>query len=117
MIIPAAIRPELVRHLNTYVGGTSAALLFTGERSANAVRRPNFAQRVKWTKVVADLGLKGLHIHDLRHAGNIWASKSGTSTADLMARMGHDDVRAAPIYQRSTREADELIWNTSSGQC
>jgi integrase len=109
VIIPAAIRADLVRHLNGYVDDDSAALLFTGERSGKAVRRPNFAQRVKWTKVVADLGLQGLHFHDLRHAGNIWASKSGTSTADLMARMGHDDVRAALIYQRSTREADELI--------
>jgi hypothetical protein len=27
--------------------------------------------------VVADLGLKGLHFHDLRHAGNVRASKAG----------------------------------------
>lgn len=31
------------------------------------------------------------------------------STKDLMARMGHDDERAALIYQRVTREADERI--------
>ncbi|HJQ44806.1 MAG TPA: hypothetical protein VJ870_00590 [Amycolatopsis sp.] len=67
-------------------------MLFTGERG-NAVRKPNFAQRVKWTRLVADMGLKGLHFHDLPHAGNIWASKAGTSTKDLMARMGHDDMR------------------------
>jgi hypothetical protein len=24
---------------------------------------------VKWTEVVANLGLRGLHFHDLRHAG------------------------------------------------
>jgi hypothetical protein len=53
--------------------------------------------------------LTGLHFHDLRHAGNIWTSKAGTSTKDLMARMGHDDMRAALIYQRSTSEADQQI--------
>jgi len=53
--------------------------------------------------------LKGLHFHDLRHAGNIWASKAGTSTKDLMARMGHDDMRAALIYQRATSDADQQI--------
>jgi hypothetical protein len=50
------------------------------------------------------LGLAGLHFHDLRHAGNIWASKAGMSTKDLMTRMGHDDMRAALIYQRATSE-------------
>lgn len=59
--------------------------------------------------MVAKLGLKGLHFHDLHHAGNIWASKAGMSTKDLMARMGHDDMRAALIYQRATSDADERI--------
>ncbi|PXY34655.1 integrase [Prauserella coralliicola] len=109
LTIPAAIRPDVVRHLRTYVGSDPTALLFTGARDGNALRRPNFNQRVKWTKVVADLGLAGLHFHDLRHAGNIWASKAGMSTKDLMARMGHDDMRAALIYQRATSEADRRI--------
>ncbi|WP_285487735.1 tyrosine-type recombinase/integrase [Amycolatopsis taiwanensis] len=109
LIIPAAIRSEVVKHLATYVKSEPTALLFSGERNGNALRRPNFNQRVKWTKVVADMGLKGLHFHDLRHAGNIWASKAGTSTKDLMARMGHDDMRAALIYQRATSDADERI--------
>ena len=55
------------------------------------------------------LGAPGLHFHDLRHTGNLFAAQSGASTADLMARMGHDDVRAALIYQRATREADRRI--------
>lgn len=73
------------------------------------MRRPNFAHRVKWTEVVAKMGLNGLHFHDLRHAGNVWASKAGMSTRDLMARMGHDDMRAALIYQRATSDADRII--------
>lgn len=95
--------------LDTYVKPDQLALLFTGERDGNALRRPNFNQRSRWTEVVAKMGLKGLHFHDLRHAGNIWASKAGTSTKDLMARMGHDDMRAALIYQRATSDADGRI--------
>ena len=53
--------------------------------------------------------MKGLHFHDLRHAGNIWAAQTKVSTRDLMARMGHDDMRAALIYQRATQEAAERI--------
>lgn len=109
MIVRAAIGPDVVTHLATYVKPDQLALLFTGERSGEALRRPNFNQRAKWTKVVEKMGLKGLHFHDLRHAGNIWASKAGISTKDLMARMRHDDMRAALIYQRATSEADERI--------
>lgn len=109
VIVPEAIRAEIREHLRTYTKKADDSLLFTGERDGNAVRRPSFSQRTKWTTVVAQLGLKGLHFHDLRHAGNIWASKAGMSTKDLMARMGHDDMRAALIYQRATSEADRLI--------
>lgn len=109
LIVPDAVRSEIVKHLRTFTSKTEDALLFTGERDGNAIRRPSFSQRTNWTTVVAKLGLKGLHFHDLRHAGNIWASKAGMSTRDLMARMGHDDMRAALIYQRATTEADKLI--------
>ncbi|PRX47560.1 site-specific recombinase XerC [Prauserella shujinwangii] len=108
IIVPAAIRPEIVTHLGKYTGPADDALVFTGH-NGGALRRPNFNQRSRWTKVVADMGLAGLHFHDLRHAGNIWASKAGMSTKDLMARMGHDDMRAALIYQRATSEADRMI--------
>jgi integrase len=108
VILPTAIRPEIIRHLAEYVQPAADALIFTGDKG-NALRRPNFNQRVKWTTVVAKLDLKGLHFHDLRHAGNIWASKAGMSTKDLMARMGHDDMRAALIYQRATSDADQRI--------
>jgi len=112
--IPAAIRADLVDHIQRYVDPEPTALLFTGEKSDNPVRRLNFNQRSRWGKVVADLGLAGVRFHDLRHAGNIWASKAGMSTKDLMARMGHDDMRAALIYQRATSDADARIADSLS---
>ena len=63
----------------------------------------------RWVETVRKLGVPGLHFHDLRHTGNHFAAQTGASTADLMARMGHDDMRAALIYQRATREADRRI--------
>lgn len=108
VIVPEAVRAEIVAHLDEFVKPGGDALLFTGEKG-RAIRRGTFSQRTRWTAVVADLGLTGVHFHDLRHAGNIWASKAGMSTKDLMARMGHDDMRAALIYQRATSDADRLI--------
>ncbi|MGI5155875.1 tyrosine-type recombinase/integrase [Microbispora sp. CA-102843] len=56
-----------------------------------------------------EVGVPGLHFHDLRHTGNTIAASAGASLRDLMARMGHDSVRAAMIYQHRTAEADKGI--------
>jgi integrase len=108
IVVPEAIRADLVDHLRERVGGEPSALVFTGDRG-RAIRRTNFSQRVKWTATVRKIGVPGLHFHDLRHAGNVWAAQTKVSTRDLMARMGHDDMRAALIYQRATQEAAERI--------
>ena len=58
----------------------------------------------------AATGVPQLHLHDLRYTGNTLAPGTpGTSTRDLMDRMGHDTVRAALIYQHATRDADRRI--------
>lgn len=111
--VPAAIQPDIVEHLAAFVEPGPDALVFTGVQG-RALRRGPWSQRVRWPDLVAKLGLAGVHFHDLRHAGNIWASKAGMSTKDLMARMGHDDMRAALIYQRATSDADRMIANRLS---
>ncbi|HYQ64689.1 tyrosine-type recombinase/integrase [Actinophytocola sp.] len=50
---------------------------------------------------------RGVHFHDLRHSGNTWAAQAGTSTKDLMVRIGHDDMRAAIIYQHPSTPAPQ----------
>lgn len=106
--IPEAIRPEIVKHLMTYVDPGPDALLFTGPKGG-ALRRAHFNNLTRWVQTVQALGAPGLHFHDLRHTGNLLAAQTGASTKDLMARMGHDDMRAALIYQRATSEAERLI--------
>jgi len=101
----AARRPAL---LTEFVGDDPSALVFTGPKGG-AIWRGNFRKLTTWTKKVADLDLSGLHLHDLRHTGKTKAARSGVSTRDLMARMGHDSVRAAIIYQHATTEADARI--------
>lgn len=106
--IPAGIRTEIVEHLRAYVGAAPDALAFTGPKGG-ALRRAHFNNLTRWVETVRDLGVPGLHFHDLRHTGNHLAAQTGASTRELMARMGHDDMRAALIYQRATSEADRRI--------
>jgi integrase len=106
--IPRSVIEAMREHLAEYVEDDPSALVFTGPRGG-VLRRGNFRKLTSWTKTVAGLGLAGLHFHDLRHTGNTLAARSGVSTRDLMARMGHDSVRAAIIYQHATTEADARI--------
>jgi len=62
-----------------------------------------------WSAARDATGLRHLHFHDLRHAGNTLAAATGASTRELMARMGHASPRAALIYQHATSDRDQAI--------
>jgi hypothetical protein len=62
---------------------------------------------------VEKLGMKGVHFHDLRHAGNVWAAQTRVSTRDLMARMGMTTnvlrlSTSGPRRKRAARIAEGL---------
>jgi integrase len=111
--VPAAIRPELVVHLRDFVAPEAEALVFTMLRGG-PMRRGNFNPLVKWGKAVAGIGVPKLRFHDLRHTGNTLAAP-GASLRDLMTRMGHDNPRAAMIYQHATTVEDQAIADRLSG--
>ncbi len=107
--LPLPVVAMLRAHLDIYVHGDPTALVFTGP-SGRPLRRSNFNKQVAWAQARATLGVPQLHLHDLRHTGNTLAAGTpGTSTRDLMERMGHDTMRAALIYQHSTRDAGRRI--------
>ncbi|MCW2858889.1 MAG: site-specific integrase, partial [Actinoallomurus sp.] len=106
--IPAVIVPELTEHLDAFVEDRPAAFVFLGA-GGGFLRGSNFRREANWAQALADMGLVGVHFHDLRHTGNTLAAQSGASLADLKARMGHDSDRAAMIYQHATRDADRKI--------
>jgi integrase len=106
--IPAGIVPTLRRHLADYVDDDPAALVFTGPKGA-PIKRSNFNRLADWPEAVAKINRPGLHFHDLRHTGNTLAARAGVSTRDLMARMGHDSMAAAIVYQHASSEADRAI--------
>jgi integrase len=81
---------------------------FTGAKKG-VLRRSTFRTATKWAKVAAQLGIPGLHFHDLRHTGNHLAAGTGAGLRDLMTRMGHDSPRAALIYQHRAAGADRAI--------
>ena len=106
--IPAAILPLVAEHLDVSVKDDPTAFVFTTD-TGKTIRRGNFDKLVGWKESVAAVGATGLHFHDLRHTGNTFAARTGSSLRDLMAGMGHDSPRAALIYQHASAEADKAI--------
>jgi integrase len=106
--MPPTVMKLLAEHMAEYVVPERAALVFTTPSSA-PIRRGSFNKLVNWRDAVASIGMPGLHFHDLRHTGNMLAAASRVSTRDLMARMGHDSMTAALIYQHATRQADRAV--------
>jgi hypothetical protein len=103
-VIVSAIRDHLTRH----VGDGPDTFVFTGP-AGRPIWRGNFNKLTRWPEAVEKIGKAGLHFHDLRHTGNTLAARTGASTRDLMARMGHDSPQAVMIYQHATSEADRAI--------
>lgn len=108
LALPDSLVAMLEAHLGEWVGTAESALVFTTP-TGRPIRRGNFNPMVGWTEIVARAGAPGLHFHDLRHTGNVLAAGSLVSTRDLMARMGHDSMSAALIYQHASRTADRAI--------
>ena len=106
---PEEILPEVVYHLDTYVGPESAARVFTSWEGGY-LHRSNFNK--VWITARTTLGLPEVHFHDLRHTGNTLGSENGATLQDLMGRMGHSTMRAALIYLHKTRGGDRRIAKT-----
>jgi integrase len=104
--LPPHLMPELVDHLNRWVGPEAEAWLFCGSLGAPLARR-NFTTH--WTRARTKAGLPTVRFHDLRHLSATLAATTGASTRELMARMGHSSPRAALIYQHATTDRDRAV--------
>ena len=89
--IPPHIRDEVGRHLAEFVRADADAFVFTGHLGEGPVATATWLR--SWSAARNATGLRHLHFHDLRHAGNTLAAATGASTRELMARMGHASPR------------------------
>jgi integrase len=105
--LPAAIVPALEDHLMEWAEPGVDGRVFVGERGGH--RRLSFYKA--WSAARAACGVSSdVHPHDLRHLANTLAARvPGTTTKDLMVRIGHASPRAALRYLHASPEADRAI--------
>jgi integrase len=110
--IPQSLMPAVVLHLELYAEQGAKGRVFVGPKGATP-RRNHFL--TLWRKACAEVGVKGLHFHDLRHTGNTLASRTDASTRELMIRLGQSSSRAALIYQHGSHERERQIADAIDG--
>jgi integrase len=105
--IPLVLVPELEDHLARWGGASATAALFSGPKGG--LRRSTFYRA--WRAALLEAGISSdLHPHDLRHLANMLAARvPGTTTKDLLARIGHVSPQAALRYQHATEAADQAM--------
>ena len=81
-------------------------------RAESSARHSSF-YRHAWI-AVAKVGLPGIYLQYLRHAGNTLTADAGASLRALTDRMGLS-TRAALIYQRSSDKRQRKLANGSTG--
>ena len=72
------------------------------------IERNNFRRRV-WLPAVRATRMRGLRFHDLRHTAGTLAARTGATTKELIARLGHSSSNAALIYQHASADRDRSI--------
>ncbi|MDQ4099053.1 MAG: site-specific integrase, partial [Chloroflexota bacterium] len=106
--LPAGLVADIGRHREAY--GCNAAdddYVFTSPEGT-PIERSNFRQRI-WLPATEAAGLPGLRFHDLRHTAGTLAARTGATTKELMARLGHASPRASLIYQHAAEDRDRRI--------
>ncbi len=105
--LPEPLVDELGTHFERFVPEEDDAYVFTSSEGL-PLERNNFRRRV-WDPATEKSGLDGLRFHDLRHSAGTLAARTGATTKELMARLGHASARAAMIYQHATEDRDRRI--------
>jgi integrase len=105
--LPEPLVDALREHVRRFVAKGDDAYVFSTP-GGEPVERNNFRRRV-WLPATEQAGLNGLRFHDLRHTAGTLAARTGATTKELMARLGHASANAALIYQHASAERDRSI--------
>ncbi|MEI2712435.1 MAG: site-specific integrase [Nocardioides sp.] len=105
--IPASVATQLRDHMTTFVADDPDALLFTTSNNGPlpASRRTEHFRRARRRAGVSS----AITWHSLRHYAATQYARTGATTRDLQARLGHSTVVAAMIYQHTDADRDRAL--------
>ena len=106
--MPTMIVAELERHRAVHGRHAGPDAYVFASPTGDTLERSNYRQRLR-SPATRAAGLAGLRFHDLRHTAGTLAARTGATTKELMARLGHASARASLIYQHASEDRDRRI--------
>jgi integrase len=106
--LPATLVDELVQHRVSHRPSAEPDDYVFVSPTGEPLERSNFRHRV-WLPATRSIGLEGLRFHDLRHTAGTLAARTGATTKELMARLGHASPRASLSYQPPAEDPDRRV--------
>ncbi|MFI8771296.1 tyrosine-type recombinase/integrase [Gordonia sp. NPDC062954] len=108
--VPPHLHAAVVEHLGEHVGKGRAALVFASVAEGNVGGIVDeWTLRYHWQAAREKIGRDDLRLHDLRHAGSMWAASAGATVPELQRRLGHQSTAAALRYMHAAESSDVAI--------
>jgi integrase len=99
--LPHFVADIMMEHLSKYVVEENDALVFTSV-TGKPIHTGMLSRGL--TSAGKKIGRPDVHMHLLRHTHLTMVRQAGATEKELMTRGGHSDIRAAMLYQHTTRE-------------
>lgn len=108
--VPPHLHAAVVEHLAKHTSQGARALLFPSTAAGSQSEfLDEWTLRFHWDAARAEVGLDHLRLHDLRHAGSMWAASAGATVPELQARLRHESTAAALRYMHAATGSDRAI--------
>ena len=98
---------DLAHHLAHYAEPGLAGLVFVGEKGA-PLSPSTLNKEFRSAREAAGLTIT---IHELRHTAGTMAAQLGSTTKEIMARLGQSSPQAAMRYQHAAEDRDRELVN------
>lgn len=105
--VPPHLQSLILAHIKNHAAPGRHGLLFPASPGAGTVLTDG-QLRHHWEKARKAVGVE-YRLHDLRHAGSMWAASTGATVPELQQRLGHESTAAAIRYMHAATGSDRAI--------
>ncbi|WP_454162887.1 tyrosine-type recombinase/integrase [Gordonia iterans] len=106
--VPPHLHQTILDHVKDHASPGRKGLLFPREPGSIEVLTDG-QLRHYWEAARKKANAEHVRLHDLRHAGSMWAASTGATLSELQQRLGHESTAAAIRYMHAASGSDKAI--------
>lgn len=106
--VPPHLHKAINEHVKRHAGPGREGLLFPRKPGSTNVLTDG-QLRHYWETARKNANAEHVRLHDLRHAGSMWAASTGATLSELQQRLGHESTAAAIRYMHAASGSDKAL--------